>query len=73
MTLGKKIIGGNITALTLLVIVAALSYYSLSITQNAYNEFIDVRERLVNEANELRFETRDRIAHYRAYLLYPEK
>jgi methyl-accepting chemotaxis protein len=73
MTIGKKIIGGYAIVLASLAVVVAVSYYSLNITQNAYNEFIDVRERLVNEANELRFETRDRIAHYRAYILYPGK
>ncbi|MEX1275312.1 MAG: MCP four helix bundle domain-containing protein, partial [Bacteroidota bacterium] len=72
MTIGKKIIGGYAVTIAALAVVAGVSYYALNVTQSAYSEFIDVREGLVDAANELRFETRDRIAHLRAFFLFPE-
>ena len=72
MTIGKKIIGGYAVVLALLAIVAIVAFYAISRTQATYDRFIDVNERLVNSANELRFELRDQIAHYRGILLYPD-
>ncbi|MDP2241857.1 MAG: methyl-accepting chemotaxis protein, partial [Burkholderiales bacterium] len=72
MTVGKKIIGGYALVLALLAIVTIVAFYSLNRVQATYDRFIDVNERLVDGANELRFELRDQIAHYRAILLYPD-
>jgi len=72
MTIGKKIIGGYVIVLALLALVTATAFYSLDRVQATYDRFIDVNERLVGGANELRFELRDQIAHYRAILLYPD-
>lgn len=73
MTISKKIIGGYLIVLVLLIIVTVIAFYSLNIIQGAYSQFIDVRERQVEAANELRFEVRDQIAHYRAILLYSDR
>jgi methyl-accepting chemotaxis protein len=73
MTIGKKIIGGYAVVIALLVIVTVISFNSLRSIQGAYKRFIDVNERLIDGANELRFEVRDQVAHYRAYLLYPDE
>ncbi len=73
MTIGKKITGGYAVVLALLLISAAIGFYALGVIQSTYSEFIDVRERLVDGSNELRFELRDQIAHYRGVLLYPDR
>ncbi|TAN51600.1 MAG: chemotaxis protein, partial [Methylococcaceae bacterium] len=72
MTIGKKLIGGYVIVLALLALVAAISFYSLNRLQTTYDRFIDVNERLVNGADELRFGIRDQIAHFRGMLLYPD-
>ncbi|MCG7849657.1 MAG: methyl-accepting chemotaxis protein [ANME-2 cluster archaeon] len=73
MDIGKKILGGYLIVLVMLVIITGVAFYSLNITQDTYSEFIDVRERQVDSSNELRFEVRDQVAHYRAILLYSDK
>ena len=72
MTIGKKILGGYAVVLALLALVTIVAFYSLDRVQATYGRFLDVNERLVDGANELRFELRDQIAHYRAILLYPD-
>ena len=72
MTISKKIIGGYAIVLALLVLVTGIAFYSLEKTQATYDRFLDVNERLVDGANELRFELRDQVAHYRGILLYPD-
>lgn len=69
MTIGKKIIGGYAIVLALLVLVTGVAFYSLEKTRATYDRFLDVDERLVDGANELRFSLRDQVAHYRAILL----
>lgn len=71
MTISGKIIGGYMLVLMMLVIVLSVSFHSIRTLQGAYSEFIDVEERLVDGADELRFELRDQVAHYRGLLLYP--
>jgi methyl-accepting chemotaxis protein len=72
MTIGRKIIGGYAIVLALLALVTIVAFYSLNRVQATYDRFLDVNERLVDGANDLRFELRDQIAHYRAILLYPD-
>ena len=72
MTIGRKIVGGYAIVLVLLALVTGLAFYSLDRIRTTYNQFLDVREPLANSANDLRFELRDQIAHYRGLLLYPE-
>ncbi|MFZ2301675.1 MAG: methyl-accepting chemotaxis protein [Gallionella sp.] len=72
MTIGRKLIGGYMLVLALLALVTGIAFYSLEKTQAAYDRFLDVNERLVDGANELRFELRNQTAHYRAILLYPD-
>lgn len=73
MTIGKKIVGGYVMMIALLIIVTVVAFFSLRLIQGTYSQFIDVNERLIEGANELRFEVRDQIAHYRAILLYPDE
>ncbi|MDP1964300.1 MAG: MCP four helix bundle domain-containing protein, partial [Reyranella sp.] len=72
MTIGRKIIGGYAVVLALLALMTIVAFYSLNRVQATYEGLIDVNKRLVDGANELRFELRDQIAHYRAILLYPD-
>jgi len=72
MTISKKIIGGYAIVLAVLVIVMIVGFTSISRIQATYDHFLDVSERLVNGADELHFELRDQVAHYRAILLYPD-
>jgi methyl-accepting chemotaxis protein len=72
MTIGKKIIGGYLIVLALLALVVFAAFYALARIQTTYDGFIDVDERLVESADQLRFELRSQIARYRAILLYPD-
>jgi methyl-accepting chemotaxis protein len=71
MTISRKIMGGYVVMIAILVIITAITFYSLWDMQGEYNRFIDVNERLIDGVNEIRFEVRNQIAHYRAILLYP--
>ncbi len=73
MTISKKIIGGYAIVLAVLVIVLSVGLVSISRMQATYDHFLDVNERLVNGADQLSFELRDQVGHYRAILLYPDQ
>ncbi len=73
MTIGKKIFGGYILLITILVVIAAVAFYSFNFINRSYNKLIEVNERLADGANKLRFEIRDQVAHYRAFFLYPNE
>src|SRR4030043_932133 len=70
MTIGKKIIGGYAIVLVLMVIAVAPGFYGVRTTRSVYNRFTTVEERLIDGANELRFEVRDQTAHLRGLLLF---
>ncbi len=70
MTIGKKIMGGYALVLLLMVIAVATGFYGIRTTQSVYKRFTTVEERLVDGANELRFEVRDQTAHLRGLLLF---
>lgn len=72
MTISKKIIGGYVVILTLLVLVTSVAFYALSRTQATYNHFLNVDERLLEGANELRSVTFAQQTYVRGILLYPE-
>ena len=73
MTIGKKIIVGYTLVLALLVVVAAIAFYSLKAIERAYTGFLDVDTQAILRATELRQEARDQVAQYRGILLYPER
>ena len=73
MTIGKKIIGGYIIVLALLALVTGIAFYSLARIQSTYDGFIDVDAQLVSSVDELRFQLRSQVGHYRAILLYPDQ
>ncbi len=72
MTISKKIIGGYIAILSLLVLVTGVAFYALKQTQATYNNFLNVDERLLEGANELRTLTFAQQTYVRGILLYPE-
>jgi methyl-accepting chemotaxis protein len=72
MTVSKKIIGGYAVVLALLALVTGISFYALDQTQTTYNRFLNVDERLLESANELRAVTFAQQTYVRGILLYPE-
>ena len=72
MTISKKIIGSYIVVLALLVLVTGVAFYALNQTQATYNRFLNVDERLLEAANELRSVTFAQQTYVRGMLLYPE-
>ncbi|WP_119300704.1 HAMP domain-containing methyl-accepting chemotaxis protein [Dongia deserti] len=72
MTIGKKIVGGYAVVLAMLAFVAAVAFYSLNQVKATYDEFFDVNVQSMIRADELQFSMRDRTAHYRGLLLYPD-
>ncbi|MBA4142977.1 MAG: MCP four helix bundle domain-containing protein [Nitrosospira sp.] len=72
MTISKKIIGGYVVILALLILVTSVAYYALNQTQTTYNQFLNVDERLLESANELRSAAFAQQTYVRGVLLYPE-
>jgi methyl-accepting chemotaxis protein len=72
MTISKKIIGSYTIILALLVLVTSVAFYALNQTQGKYNHFLNVDERLLEAANELRAVTFAQQTYVRGILLYPE-
>lgn len=72
MTISKKIIGSYIVVLALLVLVTSVAFYALNQTQATYSRFLNVDERLLEAANELRSVTFAQQTYVRGMLLYPE-
>ena len=72
MTISKKIIGSYVVVLALLVLVTSVAFYALNQTQATYNRFLNVDERLLEAANELRAVSFAQQTYVRGILLYPE-
>lgn len=72
MTISKKIIGGYIVVLGLLLLVTSVAFYALNQTQATFNRFLNVDERLLESANELRTVVFAQQTYVRGVLLYPE-
>ena len=72
MTISKKIIGSYAVVLALLVLVTSVAFYALNQTQATYNRFLNVDERLLEAANELRSVTFAQQTYVRGMLLYTE-
>ena len=73
MTISKKIIGGYVAVLAIFLLVSISALYALDMVQKRYGEFIDVKEKLVDGANELSIGVASQIQHYRGLLLYPDQ
>jgi methyl-accepting chemotaxis protein len=73
MTINRKIIGGYVLILVILAIVTAIEFYSLNTIRSSYNEFIDVRVRLHDNAGDLKLELRNEVARYRGFCLFPKE
>jgi methyl-accepting chemotaxis protein len=73
MTIGKKITVGFTVVLVLMTIAVVTGFYTIRKTQSNYTTYLDVYQKLVDYANEIRFEIRDEIAHLRGLLLIPDE
>lgn len=73
MTIGRKIIGGYLIVLAILIIVCAATFYTFRTIQGAYAEFLDSNTQAILIATGLKLEARDQTAQYRGALLYPEE
>lgn len=72
MTVGRKIMGGYLLLLVLLIIVEVLGAIGLRVVDSKYSHFLDVDEKLVDAGNMLMYETASQPRYFRAYLLYPD-
>src|SRR5690242_21417123 len=72
MTISKKIIGGYSVVLTLLTLLTIVAFYALSQTKGVYDNVLQVDERLMEGANELRVAGFAQQTYVRGILLYPE-
>lgn len=73
MSVGTKIISGYSIVLALMLIAVGTGFYSTTMLQDTYSEFIAVDEKMIDDINELKFEDRDQIVHLRGLILYPEE
>lgn len=73
MTIGRKILGGYLLVLVLLVIIAGVSFLSLEQIQATYAGFLSEDVQAIIGVTNLRQEARDQVAQYRGMLLYPEQ
>jgi methyl-accepting chemotaxis protein len=72
MTIGRKIIGGYVIVLAILIIVTAAAFYTFRTVEGAYSEFLDIDTQAILIAANLKLEARDQTAQYRGALLYPQ-
>ncbi len=72
MTISKKIIGGYAIVLAMLALVTGVSFYALNQTQVTYDRFLNVDERLLEGANEIRTIAFAQQTYVRGTLLFPE-
>jgi methyl-accepting chemotaxis protein len=73
MTIGRKIIGGYLIVLAILIIVCAATFYTFRTIEGAYAEFLDSNTQAILIATALKLEARDQTAQYRGALLYSEE
>ncbi|MCZ7402807.1 MAG: methyl-accepting chemotaxis protein [Candidatus Methanoperedens sp.] len=73
MSIGKKIIGGYIIVLALLLIAVATGYYTINLVQDKYSGFIDINDRQMEDVKELNFIVESEVAEYRGFLLFPDE
>ncbi|HWP60195.1 MAG TPA: MCP four helix bundle domain-containing protein, partial [Candidatus Acidoferrales bacterium] len=72
MTVGKKITGGYLVLIALLIVVTGASFYVFKALDQAYTDFLDVETQAILFATELKLEARDQAAQFRGLLLFPE-
>lgn len=72
MSIGKKIIGGYVVVLALLVIAVTTGYYTVNLMQDRYSGFIDLEEQQIDDANHLEIIMESEVGDYRGFLLFPD-
>jgi len=72
LSLDRKIMGGYLVVLVLMIIVATVGITGLSTIDSRYSKFLDVYEKLVDASNMLLYETANQPRYFRGYFLYPQ-
>lgn len=72
MNIGKKIIGGYVVAMVLLLIAVTTGYYAVNLVQDKYSGFIDVEGRQIDDVKALELIVESEISDYRGFLLNPD-
>ncbi|PWB56974.1 MAG: chemotaxis protein [Candidatus Methanoperedenaceae archaeon] len=72
MSIGKKIIGGYIFVLLLMIIAVSVGYYSINIVDKNYNKLIDFGEVQILNSGTLRLLVEQQKADYQGLLLYKD-
>lgn len=72
MTIGKRILGGYVIVLTLSTLVCVGSVYAISYVRDAYSEFMDRDERMLQSVLSLQIRVEQQASSYRGYMLYHE-
>lgn len=70
MTVGRKITGGYVLLLVLMIVISIMSIVGFNVIEGRYSHFLDVDEKKVNDSNMLLYETASQPRYFRAYLLY---
>jgi CHASE3 domain sensor protein len=73
VSVGTKIISGYAIVLALMLIAVGTGFYSMTMLQDKYSEFITVDEAMIDDIMELKYEDRDQITHLRGLIVYPEE
>lgn len=73
MTIGRKIIGGYLVVLAILIIVCAATFFTFRTIEEAYGELLDSNTQAILIATALKLEARDQTAQYRGALIYSEE
>jgi methyl-accepting chemotaxis protein len=71
MTIGRKILGGYVLVLLLLVLVTGVAFWSLRSVEQKYATFLDVDIRSMLGAERLSTQVEEQAATYRGLLAYP--
>ncbi len=70
MNISKKIIGGYIVVLVLMIIAVSTGYYSINVVDKNYNKLLDVDEKQIQNSGRLKLFVEEQKADYRGLLVY---
>ncbi|MDO8727331.1 MAG: methyl-accepting chemotaxis protein [Candidatus Methanoperedens sp.] len=72
MTIGKKIIGGYVVVLVLMIIAVGIGYYALTVVDRNYDKLLEVNIEQIRNAEKLKYFIEGEKADYRGLLLYTD-
>ncbi|MFZ3385244.1 MAG: MCP four helix bundle domain-containing protein, partial [Candidatus Methanoperedens sp.] len=70
MNIGKKIIGGYIVVLVLMIIAVSTGYYSINVFDKNYNKLLEVDQKQIQNSGTLKLLVEQQKADYRGLLVY---